>query len=163
MSITATKERFRGWSATDAEFSATAPFAEVAEYEPGSFYRRELPCLLGVLALGPKADIVIIDGYVWLANNEPGLGAHLHREYGGIVIGAAKTKFASATDAVAICRGTSRAPLFISAVGMTPAEAATKVIEMDGQYRIPTLLKQVDTLARSTSLATTGAPAVTTP
>ena len=65
------------------------------------------------------------------------------------VIGVAKTRFASATDAVAMCRGSSRSPVFISAVGMSADEAAANVAIMQGPYRIPTLLKQVDALART--------------
>src|SRR4051812_46953481 len=52
----------------------------VEPYEPGAFYRRELPCLLAVLALVkvPLAAVVI-DGYVWLSRDRnPGLGARLH-------------------------------------------------------------------------------------
>src|SRR5262245_10181018 len=50
-----------------------------AEYEPGQFYRRELPHLLAVLALVvPPPELIVVDGYVWLAPNRPGLGAHLY-------------------------------------------------------------------------------------
>ena len=56
---------FRGWMAESVEFQITAQFPVAAAYEPGAFYRRELPCLLNVLARGPKADVVIVDGYVW--------------------------------------------------------------------------------------------------
>lgn len=140
---------FRGWTAASLEFQAVVSFPEVAEYEPGAFYRRELPCLIGVLARGPRADVVIVDGYVWLGGGVAGLGAHLHAAIGGMVIGVAKTRFASATDAVAVCRGSSQSPVFISAVGMSADEAAANVAIMHGLYRIPTLLKQVDALART--------------
>jgi hypothetical protein len=67
---------FRGWSAAEAVCQAVCPVDEVAEYEPGAFYRRELPCLLSVLALGPRPDVVVVDGYVWLGAGVPGLGGH---------------------------------------------------------------------------------------
>jgi len=121
----------------------------VAEYQPGAFYLRELPCLLGVLARGPRADVVVIDGYVWLRDGAVGLGARLHSAIGGIVVGVAKTQFFGATDSIAICRGTSRSPLFVSSVGMPTDEAGAKVAGMHGAYRVPTLLKAVDALARS--------------
>ena len=140
---------FRGWTAEVAEFQATAQFPGVAPYEPGAFYLRELPCLIGVLALGPKPDAVIIDGYVWLANGAKGLGAHLHDVLGGIIIGVAKTRFAGATDAVEVRRGASQSPLFVSAFGMPVEEAAARIAEMHGQYRVPTLLKCVDAISRS--------------
>jgi deoxyribonuclease V len=140
---------FRGWSAESAVYQAVASFRTVAEYEPGAFYRRELPCLLGVLARGPRPEIVVVDGYVWLGDGKPGLGAHLHTAIGGVVVGVAKTRYAPATDAIAVCRGKSRSPLFVSAVGLSVEEAANYVMQMDGPYRVPTLLKQVDALARS--------------
>jgi deoxyribonuclease V len=139
---------FRGWTADAAEHQVVAAFSEVAEYEPGAFYRRELPCILGVLARGPAADVVIVDGYVWLADRSPGLGARLHELRGGVVVGVAKTRYASAVAAVEVHRGSSRSPLFVSAVGMSADEAAAGVASMHGSYRVPTLLKQVDALAR---------------
>jgi deoxyribonuclease V len=139
---------FRGWQADTAERQAVESFIEVADYEPGAFYRRELPCVLGVLALGPHADVTIVDGYVWLADGARGLGAHLHTAIGGIVVGVAKTKFAGAS-AVPICRGGSRSPLFVTSVGVEPDVAAGWIASMHGPHRLPTLLKQVDTLART--------------
>jgi deoxyribonuclease V len=140
---------FRGWSAASTVCEAVAIFPDVAEYEPGAFFRRELPCLLGVLARGPRPDVVVVDGYAWLGDGAPGLGAHLHAAIGGVVVGVAKTRYANATDAVAVYRGKSRSPLLVSAVGMPAEEAAIRIAEMAGPYRAPTLLKQVDALARS--------------
>ncbi len=139
---------FRGWAAETAEFQITAQFRDAAPYEPGAFYLRELPCLLGVLALGPRPDVIVVDGYVWLGDGVNGLGAHLHNATGVVVVGVAKTRFATATDAMDVCRGTSRSPLFVSAVGMPVALAATNIAGMSGPFRIPALLKQVDSLAR---------------
>ena len=49
----------------------------VHEYVPGSFYRRELPCILSLLAdIKEKIDTIIVDGYVFLGG-KPGLGAYL--------------------------------------------------------------------------------------
>lgn len=140
---------FRGWAAAATEREAVRSFAAVAEYEPGAFYRRELPCLLGVLALGPRPDVVVVDGYVWLGGGgAPGLGARLQAEVGGVVVGVAKTRFASAA-AVEVCRGASRSPLFVTAAGVEAEVAAGWVAAMHGPYRVPTLLKRVDALART--------------
>ena len=138
---------FRGWQATSAEHEFAVCITEVAEYEPGAFYRRELPCLLRVLAGGPQPQIVVVDGYVFLEAGVPGLGGHLHAVIGGVVVGVAKTRFASAI-AVPVCRGESSSPLFVTAVGIEADEAAECVLSMHGQYRLPTLLKRVDRLAR---------------
>jgi len=108
-----------------------------------------------VLARGPAPAVVVIDGYVWLAPGRPGLGAHLYEALGRstAVIGVAKTRFASATGAVSILRGGSQSPLYITAIGMDLTEAAAAVTGMHGAYRMPTLVKRVDQLAR-TSAAT---------
>jgi deoxyribonuclease V len=126
---------------------------EVAEYVPGEFYRRELPCLLAVLGRCPAVpDIVVVDGYVWLGPDRPGLGARLHEALRGRapVVGVAKTRFHSAAPvAVGLRRGGTRHPLWITAVGMDPLEAAREIGFMGGPHRVPTLLRRVDRLARS--------------
>src|SRR2546430_11012537 len=75
---------FRGWAAATAEAQRVVHIPLVEPYQPGEFYRRELPCLLQVLASGPAAEIVIIDGYVWLGAGRPGLGARLYESIGGV-------------------------------------------------------------------------------
>ena len=45
---------FCGWSAGTADRQEVAVIQGVAPYQPGEFYRRELPCLLDVLAKGPS-------------------------------------------------------------------------------------------------------------
>src|SRR5690242_19110791 len=142
---------FRGWRASEAEHEAVATFREVAPYQPGEFYRRELPCLLGVLERGPAADVVVVDGYVWLGAGRAGLGARLHDALGGraVVVGVAKKLFAGATDAVPVYRGLSRTPLYVTAEGVSATEAAGWVASMQGDHRIPTLLKRADRLART--------------
>lgn len=128
----------------------------VEDYEPGSFYRRELPCLLRVLDLLPTAaDLLIIDGYVWLSDaGRPGLGSYLYRSIRerAPVIGVAKTAFRGAESGpkvVQVYRGNSKRPLFVTAAGIATAVAGTWVREMDGAYRVPTLLAAADRLARS--------------
>ena len=139
---------FTGWTASAADFTATATLPPATEYEPGEFWRRELPCLLAVLATGPAVDVVVVDGYATLGEGRPGLGARLSAATGLAVVGVAKTRFASATDAVPVLRGTSRAPLYVSAAGFAVAEAAEGVRAMSGEFRVPMLLKAVDRLAR---------------
>jgi deoxyribonuclease V len=126
--------------------------APPAPYEPGQFYRRELPYLLELLrALTATATLVLVDGYVWLDGERPGLGAHLHGALRAAcpVIGVAKRPFVGATRSVPILRGSSAVPLFVSAVGMDAHEAADNVRQMHGPHRIPTLLRRVDQLSRA--------------
>ena len=139
-----------------ADYRAQAPdkiltrlIAEPADYVPGTFYKRELPCILAVLdQLDPLPVEIIIDGYVCLGA-KPGLGQHLFEALGRRipVIGVAKSAFASA-HAEKVFRGGSRRPLYITAAGMPDAAAARNISRMHGPHRIPTLLRQVDQIAR---------------
>ena len=151
------------WADAAPSGEYTAPIAEVAPYEPGQFYRRELPCLLAVIATLPAPPTVcVVDGYVWLGNeNTPGLGAHLFDALGGTipVIGVAKTRFAGTAETrfregaepvAEVPHGATETtrPLYISAVGVPLAQAAGRVRRMHGAFRLPTLIKRVDSLCR---------------
>ena len=118
-----------------------------ADYEPGAFYQRELPYLRGVLARMPALEAILVDAYVWLGPERPGLGWHLHRELGVPVIGVAKNPFVGA-EAIEVTRGASARPLYVTAIGLAVADAAARVRDMHGEHRIPTLLGRVDGLAR---------------
>ena len=119
-----------------------------APYTPGAFYERELPYLVPLIErLVSAPEVVVIDGYVWLGLDRAGLGKHLHDRIGLPVIGVAKTSFAGAT-ATEVLRGESAQPLYVTAIGIDEAEAAAHIREMHGPYRIPTLLKRADSLAR---------------
>jgi deoxyribonuclease V len=51
----------------------------VKPYELGRFYHRELPCILAELQTRSTLPMVlIIDGYVWLGEQQRGLGAQLY-------------------------------------------------------------------------------------
>jgi deoxyribonuclease V len=117
-----------------------------AAYEAGKFYQRELPYLLGALA-GITPELVVIDGNVWLADRAAGLGAHLHVKLGVPVVGVAKNLFRGA-PAIAVVRGKSAKPLYVTAAGYSAELAADHVRAMHGEFRIPTLLKRADSLAR---------------
>src|SRR5262249_645622 len=125
---------------------------QVAPYEPGKFYRRELPCLLAVLRkVADPIEAIVIDGYVWLADEQsPGLGGHLFQALGSAtpVIGVAKPCFRSARAARPVVRGNSRRPLWVTAAGMDLETASRHVQDLHGPYRLPTLLKRVDRLCR---------------
>jgi deoxyribonuclease V len=122
---------------------------KVESYIPGHFYRRELPCLIEVLRIiEEEIDTVIIDGYVDLGES-PGLGRHLWRtlDCKKKVIGVAK-KYFRGSDATKVYRGNSRQPLYVTSVGIEQTVAADLIINMCGKYRLPTLLKQADSLSR---------------
>ena len=57
----------------------------VADYVPGEFYKRELPCLLEVLGkVRREIEYIIVDGYVWLKEGKAGLGAYLYHSVDGV-------------------------------------------------------------------------------
>jgi deoxyribonuclease V len=91
----------------------------------------------------------VIDGYVWLGEDRPGLGAHLYEALDRCVpiIGVAKTRFRCAASAE-VYRGGSRRSLFVSAAGLGAHLAAGCIERMHGPYRLPTLLRRVDQLCR---------------
>ena len=65
------------------------------------------------------------------------------------VIGVAKNAFHKA-DAVCeqVYRGESKHPLWVSAIGYDRAQAATQVKGMHGSFRMPTILKALDTVTK---------------
>ena len=141
---------FFAWGVQKPTSEHVTLFSDVAPYEPGAFYKRELPCILAVIrGIGVLPDVVVIDGYVDLAPDHPGLGRHLYEalDQRVAVIGVAKTRFVGAT-AVEVTRGGSVAPLFVTASGVDVDVAAGHVRGMHGSYRIPTLLHYVDALSR---------------
>ena len=64
------------------------------------------------------------------------------------MIGVAKSAFRTATHAIAVRRGTSARPLYVTAAGMLRADAADLVRHMAGQHRLPDALRRADSLAR---------------
>jgi deoxyribonuclease V len=124
--------------------------AQVAPYEPGAFFKRELPCILAVLAEARHMiDMVVVDGYVFLEQDAPGLGAKLHETLEGsvAVMGVAKTSFHGG-QAVEVLRGASGTPLYVGAVGLDPQAAASLVLKMKGSHRLPDALRRADALSR---------------
>ena len=64
------------------------------------------------------------------------------------VIGVAKRRFAAAPEETKIYRGKSRTPLYVTSAGIPLAKAKACIAAMHGPYRIPTLLKRADQVAR---------------
>jgi deoxyribonuclease V len=145
-------------TAADARFaeitgSRIALVPETAPYRPAEFYLRELPPLRAVLQDAAHLALIIVDGYVDLdPAGRPGLGAHVHAEYAVPVIGVAKSAFKPATHAAPVVRGNSGRPLFVTAAGMSIADAAVTVSQMAGPFRIPDALRKADRLARGLEL-----------
>lgn len=146
------------WSDAAPARTLSLEVSPIAPYEPGAFYKRELPCLLEVLKRAGPVQHVVIDGYVWLDDaGTPGLGAHLFERLGRAVpvIGLAKTAFKGSAMAAKLARPGSTKPLFVTAAGVPLSTALGWVQQLHGAHRIPTLLRAVDHLARGRALLTT--------
>ncbi|MCD9015975.1 endonuclease V [Parachryseolinea silvisoli] len=128
---------------------------DVPAYEPGAFYKRELPCIMRVLQQVEIASLqaIIIDGFVILDDaGKLGLGGHLYEQLGRRVpvIGVAKTNFATnKVNKQEVLRGESLRPLYITVLGMSLPEAATHIHAMHGVHRMPALLKHLDSLTKA--------------
>jgi deoxyribonuclease V len=157
----ATSVVFENWGDAAPVAEHTAVVEKIQPYVPGQFFRRELPCLLAVIAkIRQSLDTIVVDSYVDL-DQKPGLGRHLFEQLSSriAVIGVAKTQFHGAC-ALEVLRGDSQKPLFVTAAGIAPKVAATCIKEMHGPHRIPTLLKRVDQLGR-TGMAGSAGPSRT--
>lgn len=123
---------------------------EIAEYIPGEFYKRELPSILQTLEeVKEEIDLIIVDSYVWLTKEKKGLGAYLYEALNQNIpiIGVAKSFFHN-TDASKVLRGESQNPLYITTAGFEQEIANKSIKKMHGEFRFPTLLKEVDRLSR---------------
>lgn len=138
---------FASWADEVSAYEHVIAMRGVAPYEPGAFFRRELPPLMEVLKRC-RFDLVVIDGYVWLGVERRGLGAHLYTAFGKPVVGVAKTYFHDA-PAIEVLRGASKRPLYVTAVATPSLAAAANVRRMHGPNRIPTLLQRADRLCRA--------------
>lgn len=141
---------FDRWEAELHEASYFTEVTDVGEYESGNFYKRELPCILSLLKEHQlSTDVIVVDGYVTLENNKPGLGKHLYDALHNKVevIGVAKNPFNNVCENTQILRGISKKPLYITTTGNLD-NAKQSICKMHGENRIPTLLKLVDLLCR---------------
>jgi deoxyribonuclease V len=140
---------FSDYSDAEPEAVYTQFLPGAADYIPGEFYRRELPCILTLLGqINKVPDEMVVDGYVMLGNR-PGLGQYLFNSFDGRipVIGVAKSKFEGAAG-TEVFRGGSIHPLYVTSAGVNLQKASERIRTMYGAHRIPTLLKRVDLLAR---------------
>lgn len=143
------------WKDAQPSQVVTAHIHKVAPYEPGHFYKRELPCIEAILEQINMDEVqaIIIDGYVYASNTKAyGLGGHLWESIARSkpVIGVAKTPFKNNEETcMEVQRGDSKKPLYVSAIGINLAEAAVEIAGMHGEFRLPTILKELDRLTRA--------------
>jgi deoxyribonuclease V len=154
---------FEQWTDAEPVHIFTSVMPEPAPYEPGAFYKRELPCILQLYNSIPVTGVhtIVIDGYVVLDDaGLPGLGSYLYKALKESipVIGVAKTNYKLLeANKRALLRGGSKNPLFITTAGMSLDAAAASIQQMHGSYRMPHLLKLLDGLTKATA-PVTGVP-----
>lgn len=142
------------WHNEKPEQIITEYVRDVADYIPGEFYKRELPCIMKLLEKIDlsKVSAIIIDGYVFTDNaRTSGLGGKLFAELEAAipVIGVAKTLFSgNSKTVVEIIRGESINPLYVSAIGYYLETAAMNVAMMKGKHRMPVILQELDRLTK---------------
>jgi deoxyribonuclease V len=146
---------FNDWRDTAPSEIYNVKTSNVGEYQPGSFYKRELPCVLNLIErIEESFDTIVLDGFVYLDGKEKkGLGAHLaeHLNSRIKIIGVAKKTFVGLPDDHELYRGQSRKPLYVTSYGIGYKDAKSLIKSMAGLHRIPTLLKEVDRLCREYS------------
>lgn len=143
--------QFDDWQIEESKSENTITLELNEPYQPGQFYKRELPCVLAVLeSLDANFESIIVDGYVWLASQKPGMGYYLFKELGSQVpiIGVAKNSYSGNDIAQAVLRGRSKHPLFVTSAGIDCKVAAEHIANMHGKFRLPTILKRVDKICR---------------
>jgi deoxyribonuclease V len=143
---------FQSWEQPSFDATFLSAVSGIKEYIPGSFYQRELPCILKLLnehELHP--DCIVIDGYVFLdGTTKPGLGKLLFDTLNSStpIVGVAKNAFKQISPEFQIIRGKSVKPLYITSIGMPIEQAKENIMKMYGKYRIPDILKTADLLCR---------------
>lgn len=144
--------RFEGIKQSRILNEYTVEVNDVAPYESGQFYKREMPCLLALInQIDEPFDVIIIDGYVFLDSvGKAGLGKYLYDHLANTkpIIGIAKNHFYDITEDYAVWRGISKRPLYVTSIGINVTTAKKMVSEMEGEHRIPKMVSDVDKLGR---------------
>ncbi len=124
----------------------------IEPYVSGEFYKRELPCVLSAInQIQESISLIYVDGNVWLGDDRKGLGFYVYEALHAKipVIGISKTSFHnSQNNVVPVTRQNSVKPLYVSSVGIDLTEATSIVEEMNGVFRIPSMIKLADSLSK---------------
>ena len=144
---------FSDWADTLANEQYQLEIQDIGEYQPGSFYQRELKPIVEIIKLiQTPIKYFVIDAYCHLSDSfDPGLGEYLFQTLPpeSVIIGVAKNRFRNTTHAFELFRAGSGRPLFITSIGVDYQFAADCIKSMAGDHRIPMLLKTVDRLSRT--------------
>jgi deoxyinosine 3'endonuclease (endonuclease V) len=156
---------FEDWSSEKVSYFVCSRRKGIdAEYTPGELYKRELPCIMQCLEKINVDSIscMIVDGFVWLTNENrervPGLGKRLQDavmekyQHFVTVVGIAKNPYRSTIpECVEVTRGmSSNKPLYVTCTELFFTQSyADDVKKMFGEFRIPNIIKAIDTKTRN--------------
>ncbi len=149
--------QFEDWQDKEETKIFDETLSGINEYISGEFYKRELPCILSLLKQIDltTCEAIVIDGFVVLDDEDKlGLGGYLYEALNSKIpiIGVAKNDFSKIEKLKkVVLRGESIKPLYITSKGIDLDIAADKIKNMNGVYRIPNILKKVDSIGRETS------------
>ncbi len=138
------------WNDEEPKEIITCVATNVLPYVSGEFYKRELPCVLELLKQVDlqTLEAIIVDGHCYVNNDyKLGLGGYLYEALNKKtpIIGVAKRGFIHTEKLCKeVLRGESNNPLYVSAIDYNLEEAIAKVKNMQGEFRMPTILKIVD-------------------
>lgn len=145
---------FNRWTDDEPAEIISSICTKFSSYIPGEFYKRELPCVLGLLEKVDmdKIETIIVDGFLRLRFNDStekdGLGKKLFDSLnmpGLKVIGLAKSDFCRTDEiSASLLRGSAVNPLWVQGIGLPDNVAAENIKMMSGKSRIPKLLKILD-------------------
>jgi deoxyribonuclease V len=138
---------FRRWDDEYAHTIYNTHLVSYEIYEPGKFWKRELPCIQYLLEfVREPITAIIVDAHCWLRQDEPGMGEHLYRATGIPVIGIAKNQYCENGVAKPVFRNNTAKPLWVSSSGCDIDPQSVK--HLWGPYRIPKMLKLADSQSR---------------
>lgn len=126
----------------------------IEDYVSGEFYKRELPCIRSIFQKVNlnEIEVVIIDGHIYVDDDGTfGLGGYTWESLDKKipVIGVAKNSFFRNKSTVKeVFRGESKKPLYVSSIGIDLDIATNLIKKMKGDYRIPTVLKELDRITK---------------
>lgn len=146
--------QFEEWTSETTTHVYEEIITDIEDYVSGQFYKRELPCILSLLKQIDLStcEAIVIDGFVVLDDQgAKGLGAYLHEALDSKlpIIGVAKNNYTKLEVLKReVYRGESQKPLYVTALGVDLDQTAEYLQHMHGDFRIPTLLKLVDSLGR---------------
>ncbi len=129
-------------------------YDSVEPYISGQFYKRELPCLLKAIEeIKEQINLIYIDANVWLGYDRKGLGKYLFDSINHRIpiIGVSKSCFNKETELIRpVLRQSSKNPLYVSSIGIELDDACQKVKIMNGEFRLPKMIKLADSVCRNT-------------